>query len=95
MPADFSSKRQPTCDACVDEQIQRIRAQTKLADVLPLDIYVARVLAPDRVNRHRYAHKIVPIYNSRFRLRDTEIAEDGADVDNFLSSDTRRLAFCF
>ena len=40
-------------------------------------------------------HKIVPIYNSRFRLRDTEIAEDGVDVDNFLSSETHRLAFCF
>ena len=40
-------------------------------------------------------HKIVPIYNSRIRLRDTEIAEDGADVDNFLSTETRVLAFCF
>jgi L-amino acid N-acyltransferase YncA len=61
---------------------------------------MSRVLASATVNRHRHASKIVLIYNSRFRWRHAEIAEDGPDVDSFdadsfLSTESRRHAFCF
>ena len=48
------------------------------------------LLCVRRIARHSYARKIVLIHNSTLRLRHTTIAEDGADIDNFLSAEARR-----
>jgi len=48
------------------------------------------LLCVRRIARHSYARKIVLIHNSMLRLRHTKIAQDGADVDNFLSAEARR-----